>query len=460
MSALSVMLLANCTLLNTDIKTDTPLPLPDAWESIESIENISVGWLSQFNDKILNRHVRTALQNNFDLQVNLEQLNTAIANAKATNANLFPQVNAGIQRSRNKNFTINEEGNAIAQYSTQYQGDLGISWEVDLWNKLSDLSRAAALDSEIQAASYLAARLSLAANVAKTWFNTIEAVNQYELSQRQLNSLGEALDIVDNNYRAGLTSAADVFSAKSDLENQKALVAQSNQIQAELKRNFNRLLGRYPSAQLDISKAKIPDSIGNIPSGLPSELLLRRPDIVAARKNWLARQYNQENARKNRYPSFKLTGTFGQSSDDLSQVLDSDDLFWSLVAGFTQPVFNAGRLKALEQGAGAQTRQALAEYANTILTAFNEVENAFAGEQYLLIQYETTKSAAELAKSAYDISLEQYQRGLVEYVTVLANQRQLFSADSREIGLYNDLIQNRINLHLALGGDFFTYTQL
>jgi len=455
-----VMLLANCTLFKTDPKTDVPLLLPDQWESIDSNEDITLGWLTQFNDKILNHHVRTALQNNFNLQVNLEQLNAAIANAKATNANLFPDINVGLQRGRTKNFTINDEGNAIAQYSTQYQSDIGVSWEADLWNKLSDLSRAAALDSEVQAASYQAARLSLAANVAQTWFNTIEATNQYELSQRQLNSLGEALDIVENNYRAGLTSAVDVFSAKSDMENQRALVAQSNQTQEELKRNFNRLLGRYPSAQLDTSKAKTPDSIGKIPTGLPSELLLRRPDIIAARKNWVARQYNQENARKNRYPSFKLTGTLGQRSDSLSEVLDSDDLFWSLLTGFTQPVFNAGRLKAFEEGAGAQTRQALAEYANTILTAFNEVENALAGEEFLLIQYKTTKSAAELAKSAYDISLEQYQRGLVEYVTVLANQRQYFSADSRQISLYNDLIQNRINLHLALGGDFFTYTEL
>lgn len=454
------MLLANCTLFETVPETDVPLLLPDQWESIDSNENIALGWLSQFNDKILNNHVRTALQNNFSLQVNLEQLNAAIANAKVTNANLFPDVNLGIQGGRTKNFIINDEGNAIAQYSTQYQADIGVSWEADLWNKLSDLSRAAALDSEVQAATYQAARLSLAASVAQTWFNTIEATNQYELSQRQLKSLIEALDIVENNYRAGLTSAADVFSAKSDLENQKALVAQSNQAQAELKRNFNRLLGRYPSATLDTSNAKIPDSIGKIPSGLPSELLLRRPDIIAARKNWAARQYSQENARKNRYPSFKLTGSLGQSSDRFNQVLDSDDIFWSLIGGITQPVFNAGRLQALEEGAGAQTRQALAEYANTILIAFNEVENAFAAEQYLLIQYKTTKSAAELAKSAYEISLEQYQSGLVEYVTVLANQRQFFNADSREISLYNDLIQNRINLHLALGGDFFTQAQL
>ena len=459
LTVFSVSLLANCTLIKTQTNTDVPFQLPVNWESTDSHENITKGWLNQFNDKVLNSHVRTALQNNFDLKVNLEQLNAAIANAKATNANLFPTITAGLQRSRNKNFSINNEGNVIAQYSTQYQADLGISWEIDIWNKLSDLSREAALDAEVQAAVYQAARLSLAANVAQTWFNTIEAANQYKLSQRQFNSLGEALDVVENNYRAGLTSAVDVFTAKSDLENQKALLAQSNQTLAQLKRNFNGLLGRYPTAQLDISKAIIPDSIGDIPSGLPSELLLRRPDIVAARKNWLARQYQQGNARKNRYPSFELTGSLGLRSDSLSKLLDADDLFWSLITGISQPVFNAGRLQALEQGAQAQTRQALAEYANSILTAMTEVENALAGEQYLLIQYKNTRSAAKLAKSAYDISLEQYQRGLVEYVTVLTSQRQYFSADSRQISLYNDLIQNRINLHLALAGDFFTYTK-
>lgn len=460
LTAFTVTVLSNCALVNTALETDPAMRHPENWESDQANGKIITGWLSQFNDRQLNTHVRTALQNNFNLKVDLEQLNAAIANARATNADLFPDVNLGIQGSRSKNFIINDRGDAIAQYSTQYQGDIGITWEVDLWNKLSDSSRAAALDSEVLAASYQAARLSLAASVAQTWFNTIEARNQLELAQRQLKSLGEALDIVENNYRAGLTSAVDVFTAKSDLENQKALLAQSNQTLEQLKRNFNRLLGRYPSARLDTSEAKIPDSIDTVPSGLPSELLLRRPDVIAAYKNWLARQYDQGNARKNRYPSFKLTGTAGQGSDTLSKVLDSDDLFWSLVAGISQPVFDAGRLKALEQSAAAQTRQALAEYANTILNAFNEVENAFAGEQYLLDQYKTTKSAAELAKTAYDISLEQYQRGLVEYVTVLANQRQYFSADSRQLGLYNDLIQNRIDLHLALGGDFFTLTEL
>ena len=459
LTVFSVILLANCTLIQTDTNTDHTLLLPGNWEATDSNESITLGWLSQFDDKTLHQHVRTALQNNFDLTVNFEQLNAAIANAKASNANLFPQIDIGLERNRNKRYTVNDQGNAIANYSTQYQAELGISWEADIWNKLSDLSRVALLDAEVQEASYQAARLSLAANVAQTWFNTIEAANQHKLSQNQQKSLSEALDVVENNYRAGLISAVDVFTAKSDLENQKAQLAQTQQTLEQLKRNFNRLLGRYPSAKLDLSSAAIPNSIESIPAGLPSELLERRPDIIAARKNWLARQYNQNNARKNRYPSFRLTGTLGLTSDSISNLLDSDDLFWSLVTGITQPVFNAGRLKALEKGADAQARQALAEYANTILDALIEIENALAGEKYLRIQYKTTKFAAALAKSAYDISLEQYQRGLVEYDTVLTSQRQYFSADSSQIRLYNDLIQNRINLYLALGGDFFTYSE-
>lgn len=456
----SAMMLASCTTFRTDPSTESPVAIPGNWESTESVEKITQGWLNQFDDKLLNAHVRTALQNNFELKSSLEQLNAAIANARVVNADLFPDITGGLRRSRTKNYVINNEGNAIPQYNTRYRAGLEISWEVDIWNKLSDLSRAAALDAEVQAATYQAARLSLAANVAQTWFNTIEAANQYELSQRQLNSLGEALDVVENNYRAGLTSAVDVFSAKSDLQNQKALVAQSSQSLAELKRSFNALLGRYPKAELDISRAKIPNSINDVPTGLPSELLLRRPDIVAARKSWLARQFDQGNARKNRYPSLTLTGEVGLTSENLSDLLDADDVFWSLITGLSQPVFDAGRLKALEDGADAQTRQALANYANTILNAFSEVENALDGEKYLLDQYRNTRLAAELAKSAYDISLEQYQRGLVEYVTVLTSQRQFFSADSRQLSLYNDLIQNRINLHLALGGDFFTFTEL
>ncbi len=435
---------------------DLAFEFPETWESAGSPEKITLGWLSQFNDPVLNQHVRAALQNNFDLLANAEQLNAAIATAKATNANLYPNLDLGVQRNRAKSFSIDEQGLVTTQYTTRYQGDLTVNWEADLWGKLSDRSRASLLDSQNRTALYQAARLSLAANVAQTWFNVIEASNQLALSRRQLDSLNEALDIIENSYQAGLNSAVDVFSARSDFENQKAQVAQDKQALEQLKRSLNVLLGNYPSSQLNISDAKLPVKFIPIPTGLPSELLLRRPDIAAARFNWLAQDYRRQAAKKDRYPSFTLTGNLGESSNSLSQLLDSDDVFWSLIAGLTQPVFNAGRLKALEENAGALTRQALAEYSSTILTAFTEVENTLAAEQYLLTRYKNTKNAAQLAESAYQLALEQYQTGLVDYVTVLTTQRQFFSADSNQISLYNDLIQNRINLHLALGGDFFT----
>ncbi len=439
----------------TQPATQIPFNFPDNWETASSAQKISLGWLSQFNDTVLNQHVRTALQNNFDLQVSAERLAAAIASAKAINSSLYPELNLGLQRNRQKAFLIDSQGLVSTEYSTQYRGDVNLTWEIDLWGKLSDRSRSAYLDSQVQAALYESARLSLAATVAQTWFNSIEAVNLLSLAQKQLKSLNEALDVVENNYQAGLTSAVDVFSARSDLENQKAVVAQSQQNLEQIKRSFNVLLGRYPSAVLELEESKLPTEYLPTPVGLPSELLLRRPDIIAARLNWLSKDYGQQAAQKDRYPSFTLTGNIGQSSEQLSELLDSDDLFWSLVTGLSQPVFNAGRLKALEENAAAQTRQALAEYANTLLTAFSEVENALAAENYLLTRYKTTKQAAELAEAAYQLSLEQYQSGLIEYVTVLTAQRQFFAADSNQISLYNDLIQNRIALHLALGGNFF-----
>ena len=455
---LTLIMLASCVMNKNDPQPELPFAIPKDFESVTESNLIINGWLYQFEDEYLEKYVRIALQKNFDLHINAQQLNAAIANAKATNALLYPDINIGVQRSRRKNFIIDDQGSPIVQYSSEYQSDLNISWEADLWGKLNDTSRAAYLDSQVSQALYLSARLSLAANVAQTWFNLIEATNQLELSQRQLNSLTVALDIVENNYHAGINSAVDVFTAKSDLENQKALVAQSKQIIDELKRNFNILLGKYPSAHLDLSQAKIPQTLEKIPAGLPSELLLRRPDVIAARNNWLSQDYNRKAAKKNRYPSITLTGNLGVSSKNLNDLLDSDTI-WILIAGITQPVFNAGRLKALEDSATAQTRQALAQYANAVLNAFREVENSLAGEKYLLRQYQTTRSAARLAKSAYDMSLEQYQSGLVEYVTVLTSQRQYFSADSKQISLYNDLVQNRINLYLALGGDFFSSTE-
>lgn len=435
------------------------LYIPSKWKSTDDSEPVNYGWLSNFDDPILNKHVRTALQNNYDLEASAQRLEAAMASARAVNANLYPEVNAGIAADRAKSFVIDQDGFARSRYETNYSGRLEVSWEIDVWGKLNDRSRAAWFDAEVQRAAYQAARLSLAANVAKAWFDVIEAASQVNLSQQQLNSLSEALDIVENNYRAGLNGAVDVFSSRSDLERQKALLAQTKQRFELTKRNFNTLLANYPSAELDINQAKLPDKVIPVPAGLPAELLLRRPDILAAQYNWESRGFLRDAASKDRYPSLTLTGAYGSGSDSLGQLLNSDQFFWSLIGGVSQPVFNAGRLKALEVNASALERLALAEYANTVLTAFQEVENALDAEQYLLTRYQTTKLAAELAKSAYELSLEQYQNGLIEYVTVLTTQRQYFSADADQISLYNALIQNRINLHLALGGDFFNPVQ-
>jgi NodT family efflux transporter outer membrane factor (OMF) lipoprotein len=213
------------------------------------------------------------------------------------------------------------------------------------------------------------------------------------------------------------------------------------------------LLGHYPSGELQISD-QLPELKTTVPVGLPSQLLIRRPDLIAAEHRLTAAGERLQEAQKNRLPSIRLTGSGGVGSSALNELLNWDSLVWSLLAGVTQPVFEGGRLDADRALAKARHGEAWANYAQTVLVAFQEVETALAAEDRFVQQLEQLQRATDEANEAADLALSRYQNGLTDIITLLDAQRRAFDAKSALLRTQRERLDNRVALYLALGGEF------
>ena len=212
-------------------------------------------------------------------------------------------------------------------------------------------------------------------------------------------------------------------------------------------------MAEYPDGAIETGD-NLPMLTEPIPAGLPSELVSRRPDLQQAWYSLLAADVGLAIAHKQRFPRISLAASASDASNELSQLLDGSPPAWSLLGNLSQPIFNAGRLKAEEERARSQVVQAEKQYLELLYQAFSEVENTISRQTALREQYQATLEAEKHATSAFELAFEQYQRGLVTYTTVLESQRRAFDAQSSVIELRNQLLQNRINLYLALGGNF------
>lgn len=439
-------------------------------ESATAIDNAPVenGWLSSFADQDLIRYSQTAIDNNPDLLGSAAQLRSAIEQITVNGAQLWPRVSANLQ-DRETEVTgpaggISNVGGIAVDSGAAGSGTvttevrtvsatLDISWEADVWGKLTQRKKAAALSAKAQAETFKAAELSLVANVSRAWYNVITNKLQVELAQQRLDSFERTAALIDENYKRGLRSALDVYLSRTDVQIQVSALADAQYNLEQSLRTFKTLLGEYPNTNLEFT-ADLPELSAPVPAGLPAELLQRRPDIQASQYQYEAAIATAKAANRDRYPSISFSGSIGDSRDDFDQLFDNDNMVQTLIAGIVQPVFLAGELKARENSALYQAEASYAALVKTTLTAFQEVENSLSREEALQAQHRATKEAVKFAQGGLDLALDRYQSGIENYTTVLEAQRRLFDSRRNEINIRNALLQNRIGIHLALGGDF------
>jgi NodT family efflux transporter outer membrane factor (OMF) lipoprotein len=334
-----------------------------------------------------------------------------------------------------------------------YDPSFGASWELDVWGRLRDTRNAAGGEFRAATYDYESARLSLAAQVTKSWFAIVETSAQLELSRNRLRTFESNERLIQTQFERGLTSALDYRLSRSQTRTARATVTQQEATLESQIRQFEVVLGRYPAKELE-TQSELPEIQTPIPSGLPSELLERRPDLLAAEERFYAAAERLNASVKLRLPQFALTGNLGTSSNELDDVLDTDFRVWGVVGNITQPIFQGGAIEGGIERSEALLDQAGESYRRSALTAFQEVETALANTRFIAQQKLNLEEVVEETVAAEALAWDRYQRGLVDVVTVLEAQRRAFDAQANFLSILNLELQNRIDLYLALGGPF------
>ncbi len=425
------------------------LLLPEEWARGGEVGTVGVDWLTAFDDGQLIALVSEALTGNYQLEQERARLYQAEQVVVITRANRFPDLDVSLGGSRRSI----EDADSASVFRESFDASLDTRWQTDLWGRLSKQQQAAQLDYSAQLARLEQAERELAAATASLVFDVMASRQLLEVARRRLNNTVESMDIVSSGYRQGLNDALDLYLARNQVERQQANHAEAAQTYTESIASLQLSLARYPDGKLELHD-ELPVIDEPIPAGLPSELVTRRSDLQAAWLNLLSADADLAAAHKARFPSLSLVGSTDVASTEFSNLLDGDGGGWSIAGNLTQPLFQAGRLKALEAQALASVQIAEQQYLDLVFRAFSDVENAISRSASLKERYESLLEAESNSAAALDLALEQYQRGLVSYTTVLESQRQAFDAEAQVVQLKNQRLQNRIALFLSLGGEF------
>ena len=419
---------------------------PAQWSTVHLHTDIKTTWQGIAAYPQLTEYIQEALAYNPQLTSERYNIDIAVALVKQTAAGQYPQIDAylGSGRQRN-NQNITNSGSV----------NIDTGWEIDYLGKLNDLAKAATLDAQQAILNYKQLQSNTIALISQQWFDLIFYQQQLKLINKRQKNLQQNLAIIENGYDQGVKQPLDVYLARADLARAQASKQENLEALKHAQRQLELSLGRYPAASIhangDLTFAAIP-----VPSGLPSELIQRRFDIQQVMLALNAENFRIAHAYKNRFPSLSLSLSGGTSSPELSNLLQSNSLVWSLFANASASIFDAGALTAKQAQQTAKTQQAAISVTRVTLQAFSEVETALAAEVTLANRELQQQNAEYYFNIAEQLAFEQYIAGLTDYITVLESQRSAFDAQISLLAIKTTRIQNRIKLLLALGGDIPT----
>lgn len=440
-------------LSSKDLASNIKQKLPIKWQLAQdgSLSQSKLdNWLESFADPALTNTAQYALSHNYQLKVQYYNVELAKERLQISKSANFPEASLTIDNARRKQ---------VSASNVSYQNSASISvdlrYELDLWGKISDEQKQNRLNLSAAQADYKHAQLALVSNISQAWFNLIEAKQLLNLYQERADNLKRNLAMIDSSYKLGLNDALDVYLTKNTVNQELARVAQQQQTVVAQSRALEVLLGDYPKGEVTSSQTlSFIDEEINV--GIPAHLLTRRHDLQASWLELLALDAGLAVAHKQRFPSFNLNANVSDSDNELAELLSKGSLAWSLIGSISSPIFNAGRLESQAQQAKLAVKQKEQQYLQQVYQALADVENSVSERRSLTERYHYFVKAQENALAAEKLSFEQYLRGLVTYTTVLESQRRSFDAQTTVIQLRNQLLQNRITIYSALGGEYLT----
>ena len=454
---LATLLASGCVSATESDPYDTRLELAPAFHAPHVVGDVAAGaWWSQLGDPQLAAIVEEALLASHDLGAAAARVRQAAALGQEARAARGPQVNVGLDGARRRQNFIGfplPGGGVPSSTTTVFNLGLSASWEADLWGRLASGVSAAEADERAAQADLAGAQLSVIAQTAQGWFALREAELQHALAQRTLASFEDNERWIRERYENGLTPPLDLRFARSNVELARGQLAETQRVRDMSGRALERMLGRYPSGEL-LAGGTFAELPAPVPPGVPAQLLERRPDLVAAQLRVEAASARTKQSRAALYPSLVLTGSGGSASEGLEDLLDGDFRVWSLGANLLAPILDGGSRRAAVAGAEARRDEALALFADDVLGACYEVETALASEGLIQSHAAHLQAAFEEANAALLLARDQYRSGLGGLLPVLESERRAFNAESQWLAARRALVDNRINLHIALGGGF------
>jgi outer membrane protein, multidrug efflux system len=451
-AALSALMISACAVKHppppVEIQKDamTGIAVPNTWQAPGANgETVQDNWLASFGDPELDALVKEAIANNLDLRVGATRVEQAAAYVDIAKAALRPAVNV-LGRGSAKGGSDLGSGLSGAILSA--------SWELDLWGRLR-YARNAAQENYLSAqADYEFARQSIGAMTARSWFTATETLLERQLGEEMVRYSDQVVDLAHTRLDVGVGDEQDLVMAQASVSTYQDAVEQVQLAHEQTLRALEVLLGRYPAAELK-ARLDLPNLPATIPSGLPLQILERRPDLIAAERRVAAAFNRIGEAKAARLPAITLSANFGAITSDVLQLqsdFENPSRGWG--ASLLAPIYNGGALQTKVEIRTLEQKQAVAEYAQMALRALSDVENALAAVQTLEEREKILMLTVDQNQRVLDLEQITYKVGKTDLRGVLQRQLALYAARVTLIRVQSEQLIQRINLHLALGGSF------
>ena len=454
--------LLGCTRLGPDYqRPDIGVKIPTSFENTAGATELGklhfrLRWEELFPSLGLEKIISELRNRNLDIKVAVQRVIQARLQLKQVGAEHYPQVNLNVEAQREQRpITGIFPGGSFSTKTDSFVLSGAASYELDLWGRLARGTEAALAQVLEAEENRRTVELTVEAEVVSRCVKMAIIKRRISIAQQLIANQTKTLSTVQRRYKRGLASLMEVRKAKSALARARAAVPSLREEMARTGQELSFLLGHYPRLRLvrEIGPEYL-DLIGEVPEGLPSRLLERRPDVRAAEHKLQVLNARIGVAHANRFPHITLTGTYGYTSTDLEVLIGPGSKLWSIAAGLIQPLFNAGKLKAAEEAAVARYNQGVAEYAKTVLNAFLEVEKALVTRKEQLERRKMVLEYLREARAAEELAQRRYGRGLTDYLSLLDSQRVRFNAEDSLALVDLAILTNRVALIRALGGSW------
>lgn len=410
-------------------------------------------WWSVYHDPVLSRLERRVQVSNQNLKAAVAAYYAAREAAGVTRGTLFPSItlSGGGTRSGGQAGSSSSKFTGLSSAHTVYQAGAGASWDIDVWGKLRRELESANAKAAASAADVAAAELSAQATLAQDYFQLRAAEQELRLLKTSVQNYKVSLQIAQNRVNAGVTTLADVYSARTQLESTQSQENSVELTRAKLEHAIAVLIG-VPPSRLALKPGQLAASVPVVPAGLPSRLLLRRPDIVAAERTVASANAQIGVAESAWFPDLTLSGSYDYASSTLSSLIRASNAIWSFGPQLALSLFNGGATVAQTREARALYDEAVATYRQTVLSAFQQVEDDLASLRYLQTESAQERQAVRDAERSETLTLNQYKAGVADYASVLTAQTARLTAQISAVSIQSQRLVASVDLIDALGG--------